>query len=109
MYVGLAGASVRSRVNQYYSTRRGARKPHAGGWFLKTLTILPDLWVYHAAADDPDGAERRMLGAFCAGVSDESRRLLFDPERPFPFGNLEWPRGTRKRHGIVGATEPRVR
>lgn len=109
VYVGLASRSVRSRVNQYYSTRLGARKPHAGGWFLKTLTDLPGLWVHYAAADDPDRAECRMLAAFCAGVSQESRRLLLDPERPFPFGNLEWPRGTRKRHGIVGATEPRVR
>jgi hypothetical protein len=109
VYVGLAGTSVRSRVNEYYRTRLGARKPHAGGWFLKTLSGLSALWVHYAAADDPDAAERLMLGAFCAGVSDESRGSLLDPERPFPFGNLEWPRGIRKRHGIVAATEPRVR
>ena len=37
LYIGLAGTSVRKRVRQYYRTPLGARKPHAGGWFLKLL------------------------------------------------------------------------
>lgn len=50
-----------------------------------------------------------MLRAFCAGVSEETRASLHDPERPFPFANLEWPRGVYKRHGIKGAKASRRR
>lgn len=39
LYIGLAGASVRKRVRQYYRTPLGDKRPHAGGWWLKTLTV----------------------------------------------------------------------
>jgi hypothetical protein len=51
-------------------------------------------------------AEHTMLGAFVRSVSDNTKRRLRDPKHPFPFANLEWPRGTRKDHGITGATKP---
>lgn len=109
LYIGLASTSVRTRVTAYYRTRLGARKPHAGGWFLKTLSDLDDLWVHVAPAADPAGAEDAMLRSFCSEVSGASRARLRDPDRPFPFANLEWPPGVRKRHGITGAREPRRR
>lgn len=49
-----------------------------------------------------------MLEAFCADVSPDTRHALHDPEHPFPFANLEWPAGTRKRHGITGGREPKT-
>jgi hypothetical protein len=107
LYVGLAGTSLTKRVGQYYRTPLGARSPHAGGWFLKTLSILPDLWVQYATCDDPDSAEGQMLAAFCAEVSDSTRAQLHDPEHPLPFANIEWPPGVFKRHGIKGAKKPR--
>jgi hypothetical protein len=103
LYIGLAGTSLQTRVNQYYRTPLGARKPHAGGWFLKVLSNLDDLWVHYAPCDDPRDAEDKMHSAFCRGVSMGSIRRLSDPEHPFPFANLEWPPGVRKRHGIAGA------
>ncbi len=103
LYVGLAGSSVASRVAQYYRTPLGARRPHAGGWFLKLLSNLAELHVHHAAGPSPADAESAMLSAFCSSVSVTTRRQLGDPDRPFPFANLEWPAGTRKRHGITGA------
>jgi hypothetical protein len=103
LYIGLAGTSVSKRVGQYYRTPLGARKPHAGGWFLKLLSCLDDLTIHFARCDDPDTAESSMLERFCNGVSEASRTTLIDPDHPFPFANLEWPRGVRKRHGIVGA------
>ena len=45
-----------------------------------------------------------MLEAFVAGVSADSGPALRDPDHPFPFANLEWPKGVRKSHGIRGAT-----
>ena len=35
LYLGLAGTSLRTRVGQYYKTQLGARRPHAGGWWLR--------------------------------------------------------------------------
>jgi hypothetical protein len=101
VYIGLAGSSLQSRVRQYYETPLGARRPHAGGHFLKTLANIDDLYVHWAPAADPREAEDVMLGEFCRAVSESTRTQLPDPEHPFPFGNLEWPAGTRKRHGLT--------
>lgn len=107
LYIGLAGTSLVDRVNAYYKTPLGARSPHAGGWFLKTLDPELPRWVHWAQSTRPDDSEHAMLKHFCAGVSGASLRLLLDPDRPFPFANLEWPPGVRKRHGIAGARAPR--
>jgi hypothetical protein len=109
LYIGLAGTSLHGRISQYYGTRLGARGPHAGGWFLKTLAILPSLWVHFARADDPKTVEHSLLERFVSDTSQEARQRLLDPAHPFPFANLEWPQGTRKKHGITGAREPRRR
>ena len=104
LYVGLAGTSLRDRVQAYYSTKLGRRSPHAGGWFLKLLENIEDLWVHYAVSDDPGGSEHEMLDTFVSAVSPAAKRALRDPDHPFPFANLEWPRGVRKQHGIRGAT-----
>jgi hypothetical protein len=109
LYIGLAGTSLAKRVGQYYLTALGARSPHAGGWFLKTLAVLPELRVHFASCSDPAKAESEMLEAFCASVSDAARAALYDPERPLPFANLEWPARVYKRHGIKGAKAARRR
>lgn len=108
VYVGLAGTSVAKRVRQYYNTPLGARKPHAGGWPLKTLANLDQLCVHYAACVSVDVAERTMLEAFLVGVSPSARAAACDPELPLPFANLTVPRGARKRHGITGAREARA-
>lgn len=108
LYVGLAGTSVHARVNAYYGTRIGARSPHAGGWFLKMLSVLPQLHVHFAPAHEPTLAEDRMLAAFSAQVSDAARSTLHDPDRPIPFANIEWPKRRYKRHGITGAKQPKA-
>lgn len=107
VYVGLAGSSVSGRIGQYYRTPLGARAPHSGGWFLKVLSSLDELHVHCAPADDPARAESMMLRTFVENVSDTTRQSVADPTRPFPFANLEWPRGVRKQHGITGARAPR--
>lgn len=103
LYIGLAGTSLRSRVSAYYRTPLGAKRPHAGGWFLKTLSNLGDLHVHYAECEDVDASEKQLLAAFCESISAAARASLHDPERPMPFANLEWPRGIYKRHGITGA------
>jgi hypothetical protein len=109
LYVGLAGTSLANRLDQYYRTPLGARRPHAGGYFLKFLSVLPDLYVHYASTPDPGGVEDRMLAAFCTNVSEEAKERLRDSAHPFPFANLEWPAGIRKNHGLTGAREPGTR
>ena len=106
VYVGKASRSLRGRVNQYYNTPLGARSPHAGGWFVKLLDNLEQLWIHFATTASAGEAELLMLKASAGGVSAQSRSTLADAERVMPFANLEWPPGVRKRHGIRRATGP---
>jgi hypothetical protein len=107
LYIGSTRRPLCRRVDEFYNTPLGARRPHAGGHFLKTLDDLSDLWVHVAPAGDPRGAEDSMLRQFCSRVSEASRESLFDAVHPFPFANIEWPQGTRKRHGLTGTKEAR--
>jgi hypothetical protein len=102
LYVGLA-TSLRSRLRQYYTTSIGARRPHSGGYFLKLLSNLNQLWVHYAETTDQREAENQILEYFCGQVSQESKQILHDPAHPFPFANLEWPPHVRKQHGLLGA------
>jgi hypothetical protein len=104
VYIGLA-TSLSTRLQAFYRTPIGARSPHSGGYFLKLLSNLNQVWVHYARCPDSDLAEDAMLRRFCEHVSQESRRALQDPIHPFPFANLEWPRGTRKAHGLRGSRE----
>jgi hypothetical protein len=103
-YIGLAGQPLRTRVRQYYRTPLGAAKPHEGGWWLKTLSVLEDLHVHYATTADYKEAEEEMLRAFAAGVSPTSRAALPEGEPLMPFANLRDGRWRRRNHGITGAT-----
>lgn len=107
VYIGLAGTSVSKRVSQYYSTRIGARAPHAGAWPLKMLRDLDRLWVHTAACSDPGAAEISMLEAFASGCNGAARSALHDPNLVLPYANLELTKGQRKQHGFTGVKEPR--
>ncbi len=116
VYIGSAGPRKRvtvselsDRVEEYYSTPIGARSPHAGGWPLKTLGNLTDLYVHYAYCGDVLRREKLMFDGFAEGVSDKTRAALHDPVHVMPFANLEDGERVRKAHGIKGARAPRVR
>lgn len=106
VYIGLAGTSVRARVEQFYRTKIGARAPHSGGWPLKMLES--ELWVHYGPAVDPDAAEAAMLRHFEANVPQASRATLVDQITVLPFANLTHPRGRRKKHGLSGVRAQRA-
>lgn len=108
LYIGLAGTSVQKRVGQYYSTAIGKRSPHAGGWWLKTLAELENLYVHYAAASDPDEAESHLLSTFAASVPASVKESLHDKEHIAPFANIDVQRGLRKRHGVNGVKMARI-
>jgi len=105
LYIGKA-TTLHSRVNAFYRTPLGARGPHAGGYWIKTLSVLSDAFVHFAELPDvwlAEQAEQTLLNAFVAAVSPAVRAKARDGARCFPFANLEHPPGTRKKHGILNA------
>lgn len=96
---------MRRGVRQYYRTSLGAKRPHAGGWFLKTVSVIDGLWVHYTPTPDSETAERAMLQGFSRRVSGGTRvQLSYDKERPAPFANLRLYTGKSKNHGLRGAT-----
>jgi hypothetical protein len=104
LYIGMTNTKVQTRINQYYSTPLGDRRPHVGGHWLKTLSNLSELFLYHADCEAPKSIEDQLLDYFVSNVSDDTMLRLRDPEHPFPFANLAYPQGTKKQHGIGKST-----
>lgn len=117
LYIGFAGprrsrptqGELAKRVCEYYTTPLGANGPHAGGWPLKTLACLNDLYVHYGYCRQVDDAEDNGIEHFADHVSESSRAALHDRERVMPFANLEFPKGNAKNHGIRGARAPKTR
>lgn len=104
LYIGLAGQPLRKRVSQYYRTPIGAAKPHKGGWWLKTLSVLPELFVHYAVTPDFKEAEEEMMRVFAANVSASASSNWPVGEPTMPFANLRDADWRRRKHGIKGAT-----
>jgi len=100
LYVGKA-TSLRTRVRGYCATPLGDRRPHAGGHWIKTISILSETFVYFAETQTPEETESMLIQTFVDGVSSDTKQKLRDPKHPFPFANLEYPKGNRKVHGIA--------
>ena len=117
VYIGLAGPRTRrpvdgevaGRVIEYYDTPLGASRPHAGGWPLKTLARIHDLYVHYGYCERVNQAEDACIAHFAQRVSESTRARLRDPLRVMPFANLELPRGHPKNHGIRGARASKVK
>lgn len=104
LYIGLAGQPLRARVRQYYKTPLGAAKPHKGGWWLKTLSVLADLHVHYAVTSDFKEAEEGMLRTFASCVSEASLARWPAGDPVMPFANLRDADWALRNHRIRGAT-----
>lgn len=102
LYIGKAGTSLQTRIKQYYQTALGDPRPHRGGHWIKTLDNLSQLNIYWTTSEGSTAhdLETKFLNVFIQNVSQDSMRALFDPRHPFPFANLEFPKGVRKSHGL---------
>jgi hypothetical protein len=100
LYVGQTSKSLGERLSAYRRTPPERSRPHAGGYWLKLVAGYSSKFVFWAARTDPNAAEKAMLDRFVSRVSRQTRALLLDPLRPFPFANLEHPKGNVKAHGI---------
>ncbi len=101
LYIGKA-TSLQSRIHAYYATPLGDRGPHAGGHWIKTLSVLHGTFLQFAEVADCEGSECELLQAFVRQVSPTTRQSVGDP--PLPFANLEFcganKRKQRKHPGI---------
>jgi len=103
LYVGMSAASIGARVAAYHRTPLGDPRPHAGGYWLKTLSGLDRLRVWWAETAAAEEYEDGLLSAFAEGVPAEVAAALHDPAVVLPFANLQTADGVRKDHGIRGA------
>tara|TARA_B100001173_G_C15857769_1_gene491592 strand:+ start:64 stop:684 length:621 start_codon:yes stop_codon:yes gene_type:complete len=105
LYIGKApkrsnGSGIATRVREYYNTEYGEKRPHSGGHWLKSLTILNELFVYYSVCEDSGTIEKDMMRFFCNNVSEATKSHLRDPYLPLPFANLQLKRGQIKKHGL---------
>lgn len=105
LYIGKAskrksGSGIATRVNEYYRTDYGEKSPHAGGHWLKSLSILNELSVFYSPCENSGKVEEDMLKFFCNNVSEETKINLRDSNLPLPFANLRLKRGQDKNHGL---------
>ena len=97
LYIGqTTSQTLKTRVNQYYKHCLGNPRPHSGGHWIKTLSILDETFVHFAELPNPKMAKDQLIKEFIAGISQQTRSQLKDADHPFPFANLEYPKGTIK-------------
>jgi len=103
LYVGRSKASLAGRVNAYYQTPLGDPRPHAGGHWIKTLSLLDETRVWWVETDAAEEAELSLLDEFADGVDPDSVASLPSGSPVLPFANLMMPTGERRPHGITGS------
>jgi transcription elongation factor GreA len=103
VFVGRSTSSVGRRVESFYRTPLGDRRPYAGGHWLKTLRVLERLRIWWAETDAAEEYEDALLTAFAEQVDGRAASGLHDPTVILPFANLATATGERKAHGIAGS------
>ncbi len=103
VYIGMTNLSIGGRVGAFVKTPLGDRRPHAGGHWLKTLTVLPELLVWWAPTSAPEEYEDALLSAFAKAVTPAAKKALRDASVVLPFANLQTATDERKQHGIRGS------
>ena len=115
IYIGKAGPSksrtLKKRVNEYFSTKLGCDKKHAGGHWINVLQNIYDLTIFYCeySNDDIEEMEEKMLLYFIDNVTESIKQFLYDENNCFPFANKEVHRHSiktkfKKNHGLKNQT-----
>ncbi len=118
LYIGKAGPTktrtIEKRVKEYFNTRLGCNKKHAGGNWVNVLTELNELTVYFSEFELSEyhrieETETKLIEYFSNNVSAKTKNRLVDKINCFPFANKEIHykesgRKIRKNHGLGGQT-----
>ena len=111
LYIGKAGPTetrtVGERLQEYYDTKLGSKRKHAGGHWLNVLSNLSSLTIFYAEylGKDIDEKEERLISYFMENVSSETKSNLHDGNNCYPFANKEiyhisLKTKNKKRHGL---------
>ena len=106
LYVGATKSNIAARATALERTVLGDRRPHPGGHWLHTLSVLPSTRLWWAETDAPEEYEDALLSAFADGVGDTERAALPDGAVVLPFGNLRLATGEQRASGITGSLLP---
>lgn len=106
IYIGRVGPTkgrtFKTRMNEFYKTKLGCNKKHAGGHWLNTLANIAELNIFYSVCD-PE-IEEDMIKYFCEQVSTETKKGMHDKINCFPFANKELNKRSTKKHGISNQT-----
>lgn len=106
LYIGKAplrknGGGIGNRVQEFYDTNIGERRPHAGGHWIKMLKNLDELHVFYIECQDSTFFEAQMLSFFGTQLSENIKKKKLSKKDPIlPFANLENGEKKRKKHGL---------
>lgn len=102
LYVGRTNKSLSARVAALYATELGHRRPHSGGYWLKTLRDQQKLKVWWAETDAAEEYEDALHAAFSEAIPNEVIERL--PSGPLlPWANLSSPTGGERVTGLTEA------
>jgi transcription elongation factor GreA len=103
LYVGRTQKSLGGRVGAMYATQLGERRPHPGGYWLKTLQGLDRLRIWWAETEAPEEYEDALLNLFAQSVPVVDRGAQPEGTPLLPWATLETTMGDRRETGITGA------
>lgn len=101
LYVGRSPRQIGARINSMYATVLGDAKPHPGGHWLKTLSVLPELRIWWAETDAHEEYEDGLLAQIAERNTESGRDAAIG--RLLPFANLMSADGVPKAHGLLGS------
>src|SRR3954464_1305975 len=101
LYVGRSAKTNNARLPAMYATPLGDARPHSGGHWLRTLSVLSELRVWWADTDAHEEYEDALIGE----VAKRNAALGRDAATGglLPFANLVTPDGITKAHGLAGS------
>jgi phosphatidate phosphatase PAH1 len=101
LYIGKAEKQTLSeRICQFYNHKVGKKSPHKGGYWLKLLQNLNELYVHVYSTKESHVIEQEMLKLFIANVSESTKSNLIDKDLCLPFANLQLRSRVIKSHGL---------
>ena len=106
LYIGESTSKTNGlgkRVKQFYDHNVGRKGPHTGGYWIKLLSQLENLYVYHAKCKNPRDTEFKMLMYFIEQSTGKSFYELDELGIHLPFANLKV--DFQKRHNISNAVQ----
>lgn len=104
LYIGESSSETNGlakRVNQFYIRQVGWKGPHTGGYWIKLLSQLEELYVYYAVCDYPRDTEFKMLLYFMEQSAGKSFYEIQELGKHLPFANMK--ADFQKTHSISKA------